>query len=213
MTPRTACPIARRTARSTRRCIAADGLRRRPAPVLPGAAGRRRDVQPVLLLPRRPADVRRPLRLRLRGPPTRDPEMLQILLRRRAPVAATTRRSTSAQDVEVIAMMRVGRILRDYREAGASTPARALGLRGRRRPSSRRPGTSASSIASAGRRRVSHHDAAARRSSIASRRRCASSTSRAASTSTSSSSRPTRSWRRRAPRRSSRRRSRAAPPT
>ena len=178
---------ARRTAPSTRRCIAADGLGRRSPPVLPGAAAGRRDVQPVLLLPRRPADVRRPLRLRLVGHRRATRRCCGSCCPRRARGADSIRRSTNGRRGGA-AMVSVGRILRDYREAGAVNALIALwgfvddahvpdegghvGLVyraarvGRRRPDAR---------------------AAASRSSTSSRRRCACSMSAAASTSTSSS--------------------------
>src|SRR4029079_2000798 len=45
----------------------AHGLRRRSSPVLPRADPRRRHVQPLLLVPGRPADVRGPVRIRAVG--------------------------------------------------------------------------------------------------------------------------------------------------
>ena len=91
----------------------------------------RRHVQPVLLVPRRPADVRRPLRLRALGDEPRsgdaaDPPRVVQARRPLRPRQARPRRRGGAS------MVSVGRILRDYRDAGSvNSAARALGLRRR----------------------------------------------------------------------------------
>ena len=89
----------------------ADGVRRRSSPVLPGAPRRRRDLQPVLQLPRRVPAVRRALCRSRGGAPTHDPQMLQILLRsgtrrravRRGEARPLRRRGGGRRDGEAVA--------------------------------------------------------------------------------------------------------------
>ena len=129
----------------------ADRLRRRSAPVLPRAARRRRDVQPVLQLPRRLPAVRACSTPSRWWSTTHDPQMLQILLRSgHEPQLATTPRSTRPRRRAKgrCAMVSVSRILKDYRDAGTrQRPARALGLRRRPRVPDEGRRARASSIA------------------------------------------------------------------
>jgi hypothetical protein len=90
-----ACPIARRTARVQGAASAPDDLRRRSPPVLPRTAARRRDVQPLLLVPRRPAVFGGLYGFALWAT-NRDPEMLRILIASSRAGVATTPASTSA---------------------------------------------------------------------------------------------------------------------
>ena len=126
-------------------------LRRRSPPVLPGAAAGRGDVQPLLLLPRRPADVRRALRLRAVGdrPRSADASDPAVLVR-----GSQTRYDAAKHDrvdVEVRAMLsdrpHPAR-LPGGRER--STACSRCGASSTTTPSSRRPDTSASSIGCAG---------------------------------------------------------------
>jgi hypothetical protein len=107
-------------------------LRGRPALVLPRPDGRSRDVQPVLLAPRRPAGDGGPLH---GGAPVGDvagPAMLAILLASSVHAVATTSASTHPspwRSADAIAAAHRARLPRSRRGERAAC---GLGLRGRR---------------------------------------------------------------------------------
>ena len=125
----------------------ADGLRRRPPSVLPVAAARRRHVQPLLLVPGRPADVRRPLRLRALGDAHAIPRCSAFCSRRRRrrrrydPGKHDPRRPGGA--IMVTHPPHPPRL----RESGSVNSCSPSGASSTTRRSSPRPATSASSIA------------------------------------------------------------------
>src|SRR5204862_7541055 len=93
-------------------------VRSRSPPVLPRADPRRGDVQSFLLVPRRPADVRRLVRIRALGDAARprhaaDPA---VLLAGSTPLRPRQTRAVRAGGGVVVS---IKRIFRDYKQAGS----------------------------------------------------------------------------------------------
>ena len=118
-------PIARRTVPLQGAPSTPDDVGSRPASVLPRAAARRGDVQPVLLVPRRPADVRGSLRVRPLGDDSRPGDACGFCSLRRGAQALRPSESTTASTWRWRRGERRTH-LRDYREAGSVNGLLAL---------------------------------------------------------------------------------------